>query len=56
MHSYYTEHFIAVYLNKHLLSMQIGHRHRTNVFDSIHQHDGFEIKQTKCALIADSQL
>lgn len=36
--------------------MQIGHRHRTNVFDSIHQHDGFEIKQTKCALIADSQL
>ena len=31
----------------------MGHRHNSHLFGSIHHHNGFEMKQTRCALTAD---
>ena len=31
----------------------LGHQHNSHLFGSIHHHNGFEMKQTRCALTAD---
>ena len=34
----------------------MGHQHNSHLFGSIHHHNGFEMKQTRCALTTDFQL
>ena len=36
--------------------VKTGHRHNSHLFGSIHHHNGFEMKRTRCALCADFQL